>query len=57
MKLTPFPGVGLVVVTLGTLDLNPHEDPRDLTGHLDGPRLVGQRERHRSVLVVPARSP
>ena len=43
-----------MVVTLGALDLNAHENPRDLTGHLDGPGLVGQRERHGAVLVVAA---
>ena len=43
-----------MVVTLGTLDLHPHEDPRDLAGHLDGPGLVRQRECHGAVLVVAA---
>ena len=54
MKLAPFPGVGLVVVALGALDLDAHEDPRDLAGHLDGPGLVRQRERDGPVLVVAA---
>ncbi len=54
MKLPLFPGVGLVVVALGALDLHAHEDPRYLAGHFHGLSLVGQRERDGPVLVVLA---
>ena len=52
MELLPLPGVGLVVVALGALDLHAQEDPRDLARHLDRLGLVRQREVDRPVLVV-----
>ena len=54
VKLPPLPGVGLVVVALGALDLHAHEDPRHLAGHLHRLSLVGQREGDGPVLVVAA---
>ena len=43
MELLPLPRIGRVVVTLGALDLDPHEDPRDLARHLDRLALVRGR--------------
>ena len=54
MKLPLFPGVGLVVVALGALDLHAHEDPRYLAGHFHGLSLIGQGEGDGPVLVVLA---
>ena len=54
VELLALPGVGLVVVALGALDLHAEEDPRDLAGQLDGLGLVGQGEADRAVLVDPA---
>ena len=52
MELLPLPGVGLMVVALGALDLHAEEDARDLARHLDRLGLVRQREIDRAVLVV-----
>ena len=52
VKLPLLPGVGLVVVALGALDLDSHEDPRNLAGHLDGLGLICQGKRDGAVFVV-----
>ena len=52
VKLHPFPSVGLVVVALGALDLHTHEDPRNLSRHLDRPGFVRQGKGDGTILVI-----